>query len=336
MGSQSSDDLLDLFQWPFDRLMSDLVSNSNTTRAHAEEILLFLSKNHPALLCLKTSLLLCSPRSETRFVSAILLRQLFTSTSGFYVWPRLSPFCQFYLRIILLLALEDEQIRHVANAKSDTIAELASNLVPLHLQYPELLHFVLIRIAITDQLVLVEANLRIFSRIAKPLAYMLVQLIPTLRSMLSIFITHPTSSDVRVAALSAFCSLVQSLPTPEDRNKLKNLLTSFHCVINEALVKKEIDVVQKLLELLIDISGTQPNFFCNFVKDTNIVMDILAVAENGQLEEGTRHLALEYVVTLAESRKLATGTLGVIFVSVTMNKPFLIQYNVMSGNSCSA
>jgi importin-5 len=203
----------------------------------------------------------------------------------------------------------------VANAKSDTIAELASNLVPLHVQYPELLHFVLVRMAITDQPVLIEANLRIFLRIAKPLADMLVPLIPTLRSILSIFITHPTSSDVRVAALSAFCSLVQSLPTPADHNKLQNLLNLFHCVIIEALVKKEIDVVQKMLELLINSTGTQPNFFCNFVRDTNIVMDILAIAENGQLEEGTRHLALEYVITLAEARKPATGTFDILFVS---------------------
>jgi hypothetical protein len=288
--------------------MSDLLSNSNTNRAHAEELLLFLSKNHPAVLCLKTSLLLWSPRSEMRFVSAIILRQFVTPTSDFYVWPHLSMFCQLYLRIILLLALENEEIRYVANAKSDTIAELASNLVPLHPQYPELLRFVLVRMTIADQPVLIEANLRMFSRIAKPLADILVPLIPNLRSILSMCITHPTSSDVRVATLSAFCSLIQSLPTPADRNKLENLLTSFCHVIIEALVKKEIDVVQKMLKLLIDFSGTEPNFICNFVKDTNIVMDVLAVAENDQLEERTRHLALEYVITLAEARKPATGT----------------------------
>jgi importin-5 len=337
--SQSPSTLLSLDRRPFMRLMSDLVSNSNTKRAHAEQSLLYLSENHPALLCHKTLLLLCSSRSETRFMSAILLRQFLTPASDFYVWPRLSAFCQFYLRIILLLALEEENIRHVANAKSDTIAELASNLVPLHPQYPELLRFVLVRMAIGEPPVLVEASLRIFARIAKPLADMLVPLIPTQRSVLSICITHPTSFDVRMAALSAFCSLVQSLRTPADRNKLQNLLTLLHRVIIKAPTENEITVVPKVLEQLIDLAGAEPNFFRNFIKDTNIVLDILAVAENDQLEEGTRHLALEFVITLAEARKPSMGTSSILSfffsMSVIMNKPFLIQQYMLNINSRS-
>jgi importin-5 len=190
--------------------------------------------------------------------------------------------------------------------------------------------------SISEPPVLLEASLRIFARIARPLVDMLVPLIPTQRSVLSICISHPTSSNVCVAALSAFCSLVQSLPTPADRNKLQNLLTLFHRVIIKALTESEMTVVPKVLELLIDLAGSEPNFFRNFVKDTNIVLDILAVAENGQLEEGTRHLALEFVITIVEAGKLSTGTSSILFMSVTMNKPFLIQQYMLNVNRHSA
>lgn len=176
--------------------------------------------------------------------------------------------------------------------------------------------------------VLVEASLHIFSRIAKPLAGVLMPVIPTIRSVLSACITHPTSSEVCVAALSACSSLVQSLPSSADRNKFQILVPSFHHVIVKVLTENEITVVPKMLELLIDFAEAVPNFFRSFVKDTNIVLDVLAVAENGHLEEGTRHLALEFVITLAEAKKLASGTLLpiIFFISVPINKPFLIQY----------
>lgn len=175
--------------------------------------------------------------------------------------------------------------------------------------------------------ILLEANLGVFSRIAKPLANILLPKIPILRSILSFCMAHPTSSDVRVAALSAYCSLVQSLPPSKERNKLRSLLRFFSCVILNAVLDEELTVVPKVLKLLIDFAGAEPNFIRDIVKNTDLVLSILNLLESDKLEEGTRHLALEFVITLAEARKPVPGTPGILFYfSITMNKPFLIQY----------
>ncbi|XP_078155347.1 uncharacterized protein LOC144551302 isoform X2 [Carex rostrata] len=310
MSEQLTDKLFGLHEQPFTQLVLNLLSNSNAKRLSSEHLLLSFSKNYPQLLCLKTSLLLCSPLRDMRFTAAILLRQFFTPISDFYLWPRLSPFCQFYLRIILLLSLQEEEFRCVANAKSDTIAQLASNLVPLYPQYPELLRFVLVSMATSENQspILLEANLGIFSQIAKPLANILLPKIPILRSILSFCIAHPTSSDVRVAALSAYCSLVQSLPPSKDRNKLRSLLRFFYSVIHNAVRDEELTIVPKVLKLLIDFAGAEPKFIRDIVKNTALVLSVLNLFKSDKLKEGTRHLALEFVITLAEARKPVSGS----------------------------
>ncbi|KAJ4815234.1 ARM repeat superfamily protein [Rhynchospora pubera] len=308
---ETTDKLLGLDERPFMKLMSFLLSNCNTDRAEAEEILVNLSENHPDSLCLKTSLVHSSPLREMRFHAAILLRQFFTPTSEFYLWPRISPQFQYHTKVILLSALSKEKIRYVAIAKSDTISELACALPdPLFPQFPQLLPSVLYSMCLarSQAPIFVEANLRIFARITYKLADILPERLITLRSILSGCIGHPYSSDVRVAALLAACSFIQCLPPSEDRDKLQSLLAFFYPVVDIALYKdKDEVVVQKVLELLIDFVRAEPNFCRKFVMGTTIVRDILVIAANDQLENGTRHLALEFVITLAEARKPPPG-----------------------------
>ncbi|KAJ3697766.1 hypothetical protein LUZ61_001471 [Rhynchospora tenuis] len=276
-----TDRLLGKDDIPFMKLMSYLLSDCNTARAEAEEILLNLSENHPEALCLKTSLILHSPLRELRFHAAILLRQFFTPTSNFNLWPRLSPVRQYNLKILLLSSLQEERIRDVAIAKSDTISELACALPdPLFPEYPQLLPFVLypMCLAIKQPPVFLEATLRIFARITTKLADILPERLITLRSILSGCMTYPFSSDVRVAALLA--------STLNDNDEV---------------------VARKVLDVLIDFVRAEPNFCQKYVMGTTIVRDILAIAENDRLEKGTRHLALEFVITIAEARKPTPG-----------------------------
>lgn len=184
--------------------------------------------------------------------------------------------------------------------------------------------------------ILLEANLGIFSQIAKPLANILLPKIPILRSILSFCMAHPTSSDVRVAALSAYCSLVQSLPPSKDRNKLRSLLRFFYSVTHNAVRDEELTIVPKVLKLLIDFAGVEPNFIRDVVINTDLVLSVLNLFKSDKLKEGTRHLALEFVITLAEARKPVPGTHGILFYfSITMNKPFLIQYYMLRVKGCT-
>ncbi|KAJ0941466.1 putative TOG domain, importin beta family [Helianthus annuus] len=62
---------------------------------------------------------------------------------------------------------------------------------------------------------------------------------------------------------------------------------------------------QEALELLIELAGTEPRFLRRQLVE--VVGSMLQIAEAETLEEGTRHLAIEFVITLAEARERAPG-----------------------------
>ncbi|KAE8697875.1 40S ribosomal protein S5 [Hibiscus syriacus] len=60
---------------------------------------------------------------------------------------------------------------------------------------------------------------------------------------------------------------------------------------------------QKALELLIELAETEPQFLRRQL--VNVVGSMLQIAESKSLEEGTRHLAIKFVITLTEARERA-------------------------------
>jgi len=62
---------------------------------------------------------------------------------------------------------------------------------------------------------------------------------------------------------------------------------------------------QEALEMMIELAGAEPRFLRRQLPD--VVASMLQIAEAPGLEDGTRHLAVEFVVTLAEARERAPG-----------------------------
>ena len=75
--------------------------------------------------------------------------------------------------------------------------------------------------------------------------------------------------------------------------------------LTEALNSGQEATAQEALELLIELAGTEPRFLRRQLVD--VVGSMLQIAEASSLEEGTRHLAIEFVITLAEARERAPG-----------------------------
>lgn len=75
--------------------------------------------------------------------------------------------------------------------------------------------------------------------------------------------------------------------------------------LTEALNSGQEATAQEALELLIELAGTEPRFLRRQIVD--VVGAMLQIAEAESLEEGTRHLAIEFVITLAEARERAPG-----------------------------
>ncbi|XP_057539019.1 uncharacterized protein LOC130817373 [Amaranthus tricolor] len=300
---------------PFETLISSLMSSSNEQRSQAELAFNLCKETHPDSLTLKLAhLLQFSPHPEVRAMSTILLRKLLTrdsypqsssssSSSSSYVWPRLSPASQSSLKTILLGCLQRADARTISKKLCDTISELASGILPDN-GWPELLPFMFHCVS-SDDFKLQESAFLIFAQLSQFIGDALVPHIKELHAVFLNCLTNSQNSDVRIAALNAVINFIQCLESSGDRDRFQDLLPAMMKTLNEALNTSQEATAQEALELLIELAGAEPRFLRRQLVE--VVESMLQIAEAEQLEEGTRHLAVEFVITLAEARERAPG-----------------------------
>ncbi|XP_059462421.1 uncharacterized protein LOC132191425 [Corylus avellana] len=283
----------------FETLISHLMSSTNEQRAQAESLFNLCKQNQPDSLSLQLARLLqSSPRPESRTMSAILLRRQLTD-----LWPRLADSTRSSLKSVLLSSLQTEQVKSISKKLCDAVSELASALLPED-AWPELLPF-MFQCVTSDNLNLQELALLIFAQLAHYIGETLAPHLTTLHGVFLNCLGSPRSSDVRIAALGAAINFVQCLSSSSDRDRFQDLLPLMMRTLTEALNCNQEATAQEALELLIELAGTEPRFLRRQLVD--VVGSMLQIAEADSLEESTRHLAIEFVITLAEARERAPG-----------------------------
>ncbi|KAI4348458.1 hypothetical protein L6164_009181 [Bauhinia variegata] len=287
----------------FESLISNLMSTTNELRSQAESVFNLCKETHPDALCLKLAHhLQYSPHPEARTMSAILLRRQLTPEDS-WLWPRLATTTQSSIKSVLLGCLQSEDVKSITKKLCDTVSELASGILPDG-GWPELLPF-MFQCVTSDNTKLQEVALLIFSQLAHYISEALVSQLGTLHSMFFSCLSSSKSSDVRIAALGASINFIQCLSSASDRDRFQDLLPLMMQTLTEALNCGQEATAQEALELLIELAGTEPRFLRRQLVD--VVGSMLQIAEAESLEEGTRHLAIEFVITLAEARERAPG-----------------------------
>ncbi|CAL0306445.1 unnamed protein product [Lupinus luteus] len=296
---------------PFETLISHLMSSSNDQRSHAESLFNLCKQNDPNTLSLKLAHLLhSSPHHEARAMAAILLRKQLTRLhnevdDSNYLWPRLNGNTQSTVKSLLLSSLQAEQSKSISKKLCDTVSELASGIVPDN-GWPELLPFMFQCVSSSDSRKLQESAFLIFAQLSQ---YIGDSLVPHIKHLHAIFLQCLTSpgvdSDVRIAALNAVINFIQCLSVSGDRDRFQDLLPAMMRTLTEALNSGQEATAQEALELLIELAETEPRFLRRQLAE--VVGAMLQIAEAESLEEGTRHLAIEFVITLAEARERAPG-----------------------------
>ncbi|XP_019083178.1 PREDICTED: importin-5-like [Camelina sativa] len=295
----------------FETLISHLMSSSNEQRSHAESLFNLCKQTQPDSLALKlVQSLNSSPSLDLRAMSAVLLRKQLTRSGdgdddSTFIYPRIAESTRLTLKSLLLASLQQESAKSIAKKVCDTISELASAILPEN-GWPELLPFMFqCVVASSDNPNLQEYALLIFSRLAQYIGETLVPHLTTLHSVFSQSLRNSTSADVRIAALGAAINFIQCLSEPSDRDIFQDLLPLMMQTLTEALNSGQEATAQEALELLIELAGTEPRFLRRQLLE--VVGSMLQIAEAESLEEGTRHLAIEFVITLAEARERAPG-----------------------------
>ncbi|XP_022869019.1 importin-5-like [Olea europaea var. sylvestris] len=290
-------------QAPFETLISNLMSSSNEQRSQAESIFNLLKQTDPNSLALKLAhLLSSSPHHEARAMSTVLLRKQLTRDDSF-IWPQLSDATRSAVKNILLSSIQREDSKSISKKLCDTISELASSLLPER-QWPEILPF-MFQCVSSDSPKLQESAFLIFSQLAQYIGDTLIPFIVDLHTVFLNVLNNSSNPDVKIAALSAVINFVQCLTSSNDRDRFQDLLPAMMRTLMDALNSGQEATAQEALELMIELAGTEPRFLRRQIVD--VVGYMLQIAEAENFEEGTRHLAVEFVITLAEARERAPG-----------------------------
>ncbi|XP_076938844.1 uncharacterized protein LOC143607196 isoform X1 [Bidens hawaiensis] len=288
---------------PFESLISHLMTSSNEQRSQAELIFNLCKQTDPNTLVLKLAQLLqLSPNVEARAMSAILLRKQLTLDDSL-VWNSLTQSTQSTVKSVLIICLQNEEAKTVIKKLCDTVSELASSLLFVENSWPELLSFVF-KCVSCDRSKLQETAFLILAQLAENVGDVLVPYIKDLHAVFLQCLNTSGSSDVQIAALCAVVNFIQCLSSG-DRDRFQDLLPAMMRTLTESLNGGQEATAQEALELLIELAGTEPRFLRRQIGE--VVGAMLQVAEAESLEEGTRHLAIEFVITLAEARERAPG-----------------------------
>ncbi|GLV41396.1 Karyopherin beta 3 [Carabus blaptoides fortunei] len=283
-------------QEQFRQLLTTLLSTDNDVRTQAEEAY----GNLPVES--KVTYLLAAIHNagigeEAQQMSAVLLRRLFSSEfQDFY--PKLLAEGQAQLKEQVILAVQQEQSDAMRRKVCEVIAEVARNLIDDdgNNQWPEFLQF-MFQCANAPNLQLKESALRIFAAVPGVFGNQQTNYLDLIKQMLQQSLITQESYDVRFQAVRAVGSFI--LLHDKEMPILKHfadLLPTMMQVTMESIDKQDDD---GLLKVLIDLAETTPKFLRPQLQQIfELCMKVFSDAEQ---MDGWRHMALEVMVTLAET-----------------------------------
>ena len=119
---------------------------------------------------------------------------------------------------------------------------------------------------------------------------------------------------IRIAALKALAAFLLELKDQESRNAFQTLIPLMLQTIATALQTGEEAECRSALEVFVEVAESQPKFLKKNVAEC--VTGMITIASNTDLEDPTRHLALEFLLTVAENMAAAARKLGTFCQSV--------------------
>ena len=285
----------------FEQLLGGLSSADNAARAQYEA-LFNECKKQPDVLCLQlVRALRTSTAQETREMASILLRRVLTKDEV-SLWANLQAQTQDGIKGELLKSIQEESVKSITRKVCDTVCELAAGIFEDG-KWPELLPF-LFQCVTAGTPNLRESALNVFAQLAQYVGESLVPHLATLHGILAQCLQAP-ERPIQLAALRACCCFVESLENPTDRGKFQDLLPAMLATLGGALQGGDEADAQEALGLFVELAGSDPRFVRKHL--SHVVEAMMTVAEHDDLEDGTRHLATEFLVTLTEARDRAPG-----------------------------
>ena len=248
------------------------------------------------------------------------------------LWPKLSPPLKHNVKSELLACLHQEPERSITKKVCDSVSEIAveifdevkvevmkslnkesedddvkNHTVQIFLKenqgWPELLPFIF-QCVQTGNPSHGESAFLVFDQLARYCMDMLIQYLGTIHGALSAGLSNP-SLDVKIAAFTATSTFIGFLESPTEREKFQSLVPALLGVLSDALNAGDEIAANTAVENLIEVADEHPRFLRKQIHEVAGAM--IKIAEAESLDDATRRLAAEFLVTLCEARERAPG-----------------------------
>jgi len=281
----------------FEGMIAQLMATDNNLRGQAEAAFQDTKKTNPELAVSGLiHLLRNSQQEEVRAMCTVLLRRCI-GKSGESLWPNISFQTQGVVRETLLSTIEAEKSSHIRNKISDCIATLASHLYETG-QWPELLPF-MFKCTKSQLEFHRETALQIFSDIAPDIGEQLRPHFNVLKDVLATGL-NDSSLKVRVAALCATANFLAVLSEPNERAHFQQFIPLMLGVVSTSLNANQEEEARTAIELFVELAEGDPTFLRPH--SSTVINAMITIASATGLEDSTKQLALEFLVTLAEAK----------------------------------
>ncbi|MCD7457319.1 hypothetical protein HAX54_034868 [Datura stramonium] len=239
---------------------------------------------------------------------ADLLSQLLND-EDLCTWRNLSVSTQSTVKSILLKHMKLEETESITLTLGYTVNNLVPSLITDN-NWPELLPFLYQCLTSTSNNYMLKVTaFLIFAKLAEDIGETIVSSLKNLHSLFRNALNDDTLDlDVRIAAMWAVISFYQCVSSSNEKEQFQYLLPGMMKTMTDALRNDEEEVTwrdQFPLKYLIKLAKDEPRFFRRQLAD--VVATMFEIAEDEYLKEKTRHLAVVFLITLAEAKKRAPG-----------------------------
>ncbi|XP_009596016.1 uncharacterized protein [Nicotiana tomentosiformis] len=286
---------------PFETFISDHIDSSEENDSEAKSIFNMMRQKDPESLALKlVDYLGPSHDFYTRQECALLLKKLLKD-DDLCTWHKLSVSTQSSIKCMILDCMNQEESEFIIGELRYTVYTLAASPLPDN-NWPELLPF--LHQCVTNSSsnnFLKKSVFLILAQLAEHRSEKIVLWVKDLHSVFLNTLNDDTLDlNVRIAATKAVINFIQCVSSSNEKEQFQDLLPGVLRTLADTLSSGgDEDASWYVLAFLKDLAKNEPRFLRRQL--VVVVGSILDIAEYEKLQEGTRHGAVEFLVTLVEA-----------------------------------
>jgi len=279
-----------------EQILIHLGNADSTIRGQAEAAFNKMKESPQALVMTLIHLLRAHNDLMIRISAAVLVRPLLVRQTE-SLWDKLTEENKAAIKQEMLVGLPSESNVSVRRKLCILTAELGALLVPSG-GWNELLPFMFSCVT-SDNDGLKESAFIIFGSLAAALKAQFAPYISKLKDVFAAGLNDTRSIKVRLAALGATAAFLGTLDET-NRGSFQQLTPAMLDTINIALKEHEEEEARDGLELFIEIAEAEPLFFRPDI--IPVTENMFAIASTTDLDDSTRHMAIEVLLTLCATR----------------------------------